>query len=238
MRVIILAAGMGVRLRPLTTNMPKCLFRLGRDETVIERMVNLVRRNSEAKVFVVTGFMHERVENLLTDVTFVHNPFFRITNSIVSLWFAREHLDDDVIIMNADIVIEEALFQDLLKIDYPATVLMDSSKTHTADYKVATYNERVVMMSKDLTTCSGEYVGITKLSRDSAARLKRKIEEMVDNDQTDEWYENALVNMILDDDFTLNLYDVPRFQWVEIDTVDDLLIARKICSLTTIENEE
>ena len=238
MKVIILGAGMGTRLRPLTTNIPKCLFKLGKDETVIERMVNFVKRNSKAQVYVVTGFRHEKIESLLTDVTFVHNPFFRVTNSIVSLWFAREHLDDDVIIMNSDIVIEEALFQELLKIDYPATVLMDSSKIHTADYKVATYNERVVMMSKDLTTCSGEYVGITKLSRESAAELRRKIEGMIDNDQIDEWYENALVNMILDDDFALTFFDVFRFQWVEIDTVDDLLIARKICGLTEIENEE
>lgn len=237
MRVIILAAGIGSRLKPFTENMPKALFKLGKDVTILERMVNIVKRNLEAEICVVTGFLHERVENLLSGVTFVYNPFYRTTNSIASLWFAREYLDDDVIITNSDIVIEETLFIDIVKIDSPATVLMDSSKKYDADYKVATYNDRVVIMSKELNTYSGEYAGITKLSKDSALKLRRKIEMMVEKEQIDEWYETALVNMILNDSFVLNYFDISQCQWVEVDTVDDLLAARKIYEVGKIKDE-
>ncbi|MFA5054963.1 MAG: phosphocholine cytidylyltransferase family protein [Dehalococcoidia bacterium] len=237
MKVIILAAGLGTRLRPLTTNIPKCLFKLSKDQTIIGRMVNIIKKISDSPVYVVTGFMHEKIEGQLAGVEFVHNPFYRVTNSIVSLWFAREHLDDDVIIINSDIVIQAPIFEEVLKIEHPAAVLIDSSKARTADYKVATYNDRVIMMSKELTANSGEYVGITKLSRAAAGSLKQKIEEMVKNDQIDEWYENALVNMILDDDFDLNYVDVSHLQWVEIDTVDDLLMARKICDMERSGND-
>lgn len=237
MRVIILAAGIGSRLKPFTENMPKGLFKVGDEVTILERMVNMVKRNLEAEICVVTGFLHERVENLLSGVTFVYNPFYRVTNSIASLWFAREYLDDDVIITNSDIVIEEALFKELLKINSAATVLMDSSKMYDADYKVATYNDRVVIMSKELRTCSGEYAGITKLSKDSALKLRRKIEMMVEEEQIDEWYETALVNMILNDSFVLNYCDISQYQWVEVDTVDDLLAARKIYEIGKIKDE-
>jgi choline kinase len=187
MRVIILAAGIGSRLKPFTENTPKGLFRLGKEVTILERMVNLVKRHSEAEICVVTGFLHERIENLLSGVSFVYNPFYRVTNSIASLWFAREYLDDDVIITNSDIVVEERLFIDVLKIGGAATVLMDSSKKYDADYKVATYDDRVVIMSKELRTYSGEYAGITKLSKDSALQLRRKIEAMVEEEQIDDW---------------------------------------------------
>ncbi len=83
-------------------------------------------------------------------------------------------------------------------------------------------------MSKELTVFSGEYAGITKLSRDSAVKLKHKIETMIANEQIDEWYENALVHMVLNGDFVLNFFDVPQFRWTEVDTVDDWLSAKKI----------
>ena len=236
-RVIILAAGIGSRLKPFTDDTPKCLFKLGKDVTVVGRTIDIVKRNVDAEVIVAVGFLHEKIESLLCEVKFVYNPFYRVTNSIASLWFAREYLDDEVIIINSDVVFEEKLFKEILRIDYPATILMDSSKAYSADYKVATYSDRVVMMSKELHTCSGEYVGITKLSKDSAMALRHKIEAMVKNEQIDEWYENALVHMILNDNFVLNFYDVSQFQWTEVDTVDDLLTAKMIYETGKIKDE-
>ena len=236
-RVVILAGGVGSRLKPFTESTPKSLFKLARDETILERMVNIAKTAADAEICVVTGFQHEKIESLLSEVTFVYNTFYRVTNSIASLWFAREYLDDDVIIINSDVVFEEKLFKEILRIDNPATILMDSSKAYGADYKVATYSDRVVMMSKELHTCSGEYVGITKLSKDSAMKLRQKIEAMVKNEQIDEWYENALVHMVLNDNFVLNFCDVSQFQWAEVDTVDDLLTAKMIYETGKIKDE-
>ena len=237
MRVIILAAGIGSRLKPFTESMPKGLFKLGPDETILERMVNIVRQNVDAEICIATGYEHKKIESVLKGASFVYNPFYKVTNSIVSLWFARGYLDDDTIIFNSDVVIEESLFKEILNIDNPATVLMDSSKIYGADYKVATYNERVVMMSKELRTFSGEYAGITKLSKNAALELRSKIEAMVENEQIDEWYENALVSMILNDDFILHYFDIPQYQWVEVDTVDDFLSAKKIYEAGRVANE-
>ncbi len=236
-RVIILAGGIGSRLKPFTESTPKSLFKLAKDETILERMVNVIKTTADAEIYVVTGFQHEKIESLLTDVTCIYNPFYRVSNSIVSLWFARDYLDDNVIIINSDVVFEQDLFTEVLKLSGSAVVLMDSSKKFDADYKVATYNDRVIMMSKELTACTGEYVGITKLLKDSAGKLRAKIEEMIKNDQIDEWYENALVSMVLDDDFVLNYHDISQFQWVEVDMVDDLVSARRIYEADKFKNE-
>ncbi len=232
MRVIILAAGIGKRLKPFTTSIPKCLFKLGEDETLLSRMINIAKDNSVNEICVVTGFQHSLIEEAISGVKFVHNPFYRVTNSIASMWFARDYLDDDVILINADIVFQDSLFKKVLEFDRPAFVVMDSSKVSEADYKVAVLNHKVVMMGKDLSNASGEYAGITRLSKKSASELRNKIESMILSDQIGDWYETALVSMILEDSFSLYFLDVPQCAWTEIDTADDLLEAKKIYELS------
>lgn len=228
MRVVILAAGTGSRLKPFTANTPKCLFRLGKDDTILSRAVSIVRESGVDDICVVTGFQHALIERSVAGVSFVQNPFYRVTNSIASLWFAREYLDDEVVLINSDVVFQHSLFKSILEFDRSPFVVMDSSRTLNADYKVAVLNRKVVMMGKDLTNSSGEYAGITRLSKDAASRLREKIESMVSDDQIDEWYETALVSMILEDSFSLYYMDIPEYAWTEVDSPNDLLEAKRI----------
>jgi len=100
MTYIILVAGKGTRLYPLTLNYPKSLYRLDRSTTVLKRMVQLIRKFDEkAVIVVVTGFLSETIEKELEGVTFIHNPFYEVTNSIASLWFAKEYLNSSWMIM-------------------------------------------------------------------------------------------------------------------------------------------
>ena len=165
------------------------------------------------------------------------NPFFNITNSISSLWFAREYLNDDLILINSDLVFDELLFKEVLQFGKSSFVAMDSSKTTDADYKVATFNDRVVFMSKTLHVFTGEYAGITKLSKEAAILLRSTIETMVIEGQTNEWYETALVSMILNNNFKLNFCDISKFSWAEIDAADDILKAKRIYETEKLKNE-
>ena len=136
MTYIFLVAGKGTRLHPITLSYPKTLFKLDDNVTVIQRMVNMIQRyDSDAKFIVVTGFMDQQIRNELSGVTFVYNPFYSVTNSIASLWFARELFadDDNITILNGDIVMEDSLIEEILtkKTDKPI-VLLDSSVKKTA----------------------------------------------------------------------------------------------------------
>ena len=105
MKYIFLVAGKGSRLQPLTLNHPKSMFRLDSQTTLIQRMIGLIRKyDSKADIVVVTGHMHRSIENAIEGVTIVYNPFYAVTNSIASLWFAREHLDsDNLVLIDGDI---------------------------------------------------------------------------------------------------------------------------------------
>lgn len=231
MKYIFLVAGKGSRLNPLTLDIPKSMFRLDQNTTLIARMVNLIRKNDkDADIVVVTGHKHVSIEKELKDITFVHNPFYEVTNSVASLWFAKEHLDtENVVLIDGDIVMSEQLIHDIVcQPTDKAMVLLDSSINEDGDYNVQISGDRVLVMSKELDCYYGEYAGITKLDRKSSLAMKDEIEKMVDSGYYDQWYENALVQMIFEDDFKLFYQDIADYEWTEVDSVSDLIHAKNI----------
>ena len=216
MTYIFLAAGVGSRLRPLTLKYPKSLYRLDSTTTVLGRMVKLIRKYDPfSEIVVVTGFMSDLVkEELGGDVVYVDNPFYTVTNSLASIWFAREYLDrNNLVVINGDIVTEERIVRDIICVP-------------TAVPKVS--GDTVRGMSKGLNQYYGEYAGITLLEHKSALLLNDEIQYMIKEDMYDQWYENALVSMIFRDDFHLSYIDISEYKWTEVDCVDDLIIAKRI----------
>lgn len=231
MKYIFLVAGKGTRLQPLTLYQPKSMFRLDEHTTLIQRMVNLIRKcDSEADIVVVTGHMHKSIEDALENVTFVYNPYYEVTNSIASLWFAREYMvDENVVLIDGDIVMSEELMADIVcKPVEHATVLLDSSIRTDGDYNVEVSGDKVLVMSKDLDSYHGEYAGITKLDRNSAVLMKEEIERMIEEGSYNQWYEDALVQLIFRNDFALYYKDICNYEWTEVDCVSDLLMAKNI----------
>lgn len=231
MKYIFLAAGKGSRLEPLTLNHPKSMFKLDTDTTLIQRMLRLIRKyDKAADIVVVTGHMHKNIEESIENAAVIYNPFYAITNSIASLWFAREHLfADNVVLIDGDIVMSELLMRDIVckPTDKPV-VLLDSSIKTDGDYNVQTAGDLVLVMSKDLDSYYGEYAGITKLDRLSAQYVSREICLMVEDGYYDQWYENALVQMIFKDNFKLYYKDICDYEWTEVDCVSDLIHAKTI----------
>ena len=235
MTYIFLVAGKGTRLHPLTLNYPKTLYKLNENETVIQRMVKLIKKHDpKAEIVVVTGFQHEIIEKSVDGVIFINNPFYAVTNSIASLWFAREYLNrDNVTVINGDIVMSEELVRDVLcKKTDKTLVLYDSSIKKNGDYNVSVSDDHVIVMSKELDEYEGEYAGVTKFDAKTARDFIKVISEMVDTNQFDQWYENALVQMIFRDSFKLGYLDICDYQWTEIDAVNDLLLAKRISKET------
>ena len=231
MNYIILVAGKGTRLNPLTYNYPKSLYKLGSDnKTILKYFVDLIKtEDKEANIIVVTGFLAEKISQDVTGVTFINNPFYAITNSIASLWFAKEHLCGDCVIINGDVVVSKKLMREIItKPVKKPCILLDSSIKKDGDYNVQIHDENVVAMSKEFKTYHGEYGGVTLLDTDSASLLKNEIECMIADGHITQWYEDALVQMIFRYNFKLGYIDIANYDWTEIDEVDDLARAQNI----------
>lgn len=224
-------AGKGSRLNPLTLKYPKSLYKLDKNTTVFKRMVSLIQKyDKNAKIVAVVGFLAEEIVKDIPEIIFVENPFYEVTNSIASLWFARHYLDtDNVVLINGDIIVEEAVAEKIIctKTDKPY-VLVDSSIKNNGDYNVQINGDKVIVMSKNLDNYYAEYAGITKLDKESALKLQNSIDIMVREGMYDQWYENALVQLIFNEDFELFYKDICQYKWTEVDCVSDMLLAKTI----------
>lgn len=233
MTYIILAAGQGRKLLPLTINHPKTLYKLGDETTVLQRMVRIIRKfDKDAEIVVVVGFMYQYLRKDLEDenVLFVHNPFYAVTSSMGSLWFAKDYLQrENVTVINGDIVVGERLFSEIVckHTDAPY-VLIDSSRREESKYNVQVQNDRVVVMSKNLTNYYANYASVTKLDAVSSRFLYEQLDQMVNNEMYGLYYEDALVQMIFEKNFDLYYKDIKDYDWTEIDNVDDFLKAKMI----------
>lgn len=233
MTYIVLAAGQGKNLQPLTLSRPKTLYKLDGNTTVLQRLVRSIRKcDKDAEIVVVVGFMYQRIQKELEDenVKFVHNPFFAATSSMGSLWFAKDFLQrENVAIINGDIVMNEKLLADVVcaHTDVPY-VLLDSTHRDNNKYNVQVQDDKVCVMSKNLTEFLGNYASITKLDAVSSRFLLEQLDLMVNEGVYNLFFEDALVQMIFDKNFELYYKDIKDYQWTEVDTVDDLLNARKI----------
>lgn len=231
MKYIFMVAGKGSRLRPLTLQHPKSMFMLDENTTLIQRMVRLIKKHDkDADIIIVTGHMHKNIESALEDVTAIYNPFYKVTNSIASLWFAQEHLDaDNIVLIDGDIVMSELLIRDVVcKETKRPVVLLDSSIKVDGDYNVQVSGDKVLVMSKDLDDYYGEYAGLTKLDHKSALLMREEMNLMVEEGYYDQWYENALVQLIFKSNFNLYYQDICNYEWTEVDCVSDLIHAKNI----------
>ena len=102
------------------------------------------------------------------------------------------------------------------------------SDKNDGDYNVEVSGNDVLVMSKELENYYGEYAGITKLDRFTAELFRKEVNDMVESGFYDQWYENALVQLIFKTNFKLHYVDVINYSWTEVDSVNDLLIAKQI----------
>ena len=233
MTYIILAAGKGSNLQPLTLKYAKTSFKLDEHTTVLQRMVRSIRKaDKNAEIVVVVGYMADNIKKELDgeNVKFVMNPFYEVTNSISSLWFAREYLErENVSIIHGDIVFSDEIVKSYLvkPTEYPY-VLVDSSVNRPGAYNVVAQDDQVLVMSKKLETFSAKYCCLTKLDPVSSRLLKQEMDTMINGNMYDQYFEDCLVQMIMFHDFQLFWDDIAGEKWAEVDTVDDLLAAQEI----------
>jgi choline kinase len=230
---IIPAAGKGKNLQPLTLKYPKTSFLLDEHTTVLQRMVRSIRKyDRNAEIVVVIGYLSDLVRKELSEdnCKFVVNPFYEVTNSISSVWFARQYLErENVAIVHGDAVFcDEIIKNNLVKpTDHPY-VLVDSSYVKPGTYNAVTRDGQVLVMSHKLENFNAKYCCMTKLDAVSTRLLKGEIDNMINNNMYDQFFEDSLVQLIMFHDFQLFSEDIAGKTWAEVDTVDDLLNAQQI----------
>ena len=222
MKAIIMAAGIGSRLKQISGNRPKCLIEKG-GISLLSRSVTLLKGRGISDISVITGYKSELIhQELGPRVTYFHNPYFEVTNSIASLWLARDLLCDDVILMNADLYYEEEVLDTALRQNGRAVMLSDSSRIEGADFRFCVRGNRILKTGKRLslndTDC--EYVGIVRIDKSFIETFKVRLEQMIVQGDFTNWWEGVLYAFI-DDGIDIFHKDVDGAFWTEVDHIGD-----------------
>lgn len=232
MKAVILCAGSGRRLYPLTKDSPKCLLSIG-NKRILEHMLDNLRAAGIHEIVLVTGYIREKIEALVQErayqgIEYVVNEKFDTTNTAYSLNLSLKSLDSDFILLNGDVLFDQSILDELLDHSAENCVVVDNTiSLAQEEVKVTAENGRIRRIGKDLDpkVSLGEAIGINKISYKTIPQLRAVFDELERRGEELHFFEKGFDELcIKEENFGILLTDKP---WVEIDTREDFQLAKE-----------
>ena len=236
MRAIILAAGQGSRLLPLTADRPKCLIAFN-GRSLLDWQLDMLGRNGIAEALVVTGFRDDQIEATLARrtggprVTTLYNPFYKVADNLGTLWLARDWLDGDCLTLNGDTLVSQALVARAVGAGIDGiAVTVDRKDAYDADdMKVVRADDgRLLAIGKRLDVgVNAESIGLIVYRGDGAARFRREIEQVMRTAEgTNVWYLRVVHQLAKRE--RVETLDISGEAWGEVDFPEDVERAKAL----------
>ena len=239
MQAIILSAGQGTRLSPLTADIPKCALRLG-DRAVIEWQIDALRENGVNDIVVVAGYKAEKVKKMLDSrygkktIQVVFNPFFEVADNLASCWMVREKMAGDFLLLNGDTLFEPALAEKLLQAPAQPVTLARDEKPHydDDDMKLILEGDKLLSIGKKLPLekVNGESIGMIRFLAEGAQLFRQTIECLMhDPASLKRWY-LSVIDEIAANTGAVWTCSIQGLEWAEIDYPLDFKHAQAMVS--------
>lgn len=225
MKVLMLAAGVGTRISRYLGDHPKCCVEVGA-KPLIRRTMELFYRHNITDIAIVVGYQEKYIHEALKgfEYTTYKNPFYKVTNSIASMWFAKDFMDsdEDFLILNADLFIEDSMLERLINVKKSPIFLSDSTRIEDADYRFNWEGDRLLRFGKELTNeeTTGEYVGIAKIEKHDVKTMKAQLEYLVDQGEYNMWWEDVFYSLV-ETGKPIYIEDIKGAFWAEVDFIED-----------------
>ena len=249
MQAVILAAGMGKRLKDLTKDNTKCMVKVN-GVTLIEKMLRQLDDLSLEQIVIVIGYRGDDLRDYIstldirTTITYVSNPVYDTTNNIYSLYRAKEHLlADDTLLLESDLIFEDKVLDILISDKRDTVALVDKYESWMDGTCVVLNREdeivRFVPGTKFKYSESDQYyktVNIYKFSRRFSETLYVPFLEAYSKALgNNEYYEQVLRVITMLDHPEIKALRLSGQKWYEIDDVQDLDIASSMFNNTKEE---
>lgn len=233
MKAVILAAGLGSRLRPITNEVPKCMVPVNGIRIIDKQISNLVK-NGVKDIYVVDGYKAEVLGSHLKEAyPFVHivsNPRYAETNNMYSLYLTKEYVDgEQFLLMNADVYYDTNIVTGLLEGENQSKIACDKSQYLEESMKITLDGSgKINHISKKISEADHYAVSIDVYrvsSEDSKALFKEVTDTIEVKKEENSWTEVALDNIF---DHTSFYPYIIKGRWFEIDNHDDLHKAEEL----------
>ena len=226
---LLLAAGSGCRLRPLTNDQPKCLTEVN-GISILERLVDGLCQQGFTRLVIVVGYLGHRIREFLGEwrgslsIEYVVNPQYDTTNNLYSLWLARDAVEESFLLFESDLLFEPSLLDDLQPPDRIAVSSLQSwmnGSTVTVDHS---QHVREFQLGEAWDTDGLRYktVNICSLSLWSWRQVIQRLEQHVAAGRVNDFYERVFAEMVADGSLDFEAVFCDPTSWHEIDTLEDL----------------
>jgi len=229
---VILAAGMGTRLKELGQLQPKGFLKLG-EKTIIEESINRLSQSGIERIIIVTGHLSEFYEKFQEwqspEIIAVRNPKYANSGSMYSLYCARELIDDNFLLLESDLIYEQRALETVLNFPEDNVILLSGPTDAGDEVYVATSGKTIVAMSKDKSKLSspvaGELVGISKISQPLFKIMLERAKIKFANSLKVDYETDALVDSA--QSYPVYYTVVEDLLWSEIDDRQHLVRAKE-----------
>ena len=230
-KVVILSAGQGKRLLPLTQTRPKCLVELSGRSVLAWQLLALEDAGLREAV-VVTGFAAEAVEAEIATLPLTtlsvrtrFNPFYSVTDNLATCWLVRHELMGGSLLLNGDTLFEPAIASMLLTApDGPITVTIDRKPSYDADdMKVLTHADALLAIGKKIESYDAESIGFLRFSAAGAKAFIAGLERAVRQpDGLKRWY-LSVIDELARDPSLVRVRSIEGLDWAEMDFPEDVV---------------
>jgi len=231
MKAIILAAGMASRLRPLTLTTPKSLLKVG-ERSLLQRSMDALIANGVKEFCIVTGYLHEMIENFVQQqyadsikVTFIYNKVYETTNNIYSLWLARPFAEgEEVLLLDSDLLYDPQIVTRVLATDAPNVLTLIKHELGEEEMKVVTDAQgsiKEISKTCNPADAAGESLGIEKMGKEYTKALYRELEPMMNEEHLENVFYERAFERLIPQGHTYQVLDVTELFSCELDTIED-----------------
>jgi NDP-sugar pyrophosphorylase family protein len=229
---LLLAAGMGSRLSPLTDSTPKCLVEVNRIP-ILERLMRSLRDHGFKRLFVVTGHLSKVIEDYLgshyadIEITYIHSPLYNTTNNIYSLWLAGKVIDGPFLLIESDLVFQPNLLTPMLQPDRVAISKMlpwMNGTTVTLDQQ---HQLEAFCLGSASRNDASHYktVNIYNFSQKTWKLIWARLDQYISAGKVNGYYEAVFAEMVAEGTISFEPVFFDPARWYEIDTLEDLSAA-------------
>lgn len=221
-RAIIMAAGFGKRMQPITLDTPKPLIEVN-GVRMIDSVIGALHKNEIHEIYVVVGYLKERfsvLEREYEGVKLIENPYYETSNNISSLYAARDYIEN-VIILDGDQMIynEKILSKEFTRSGYNCVW----SEKETNEWMLEVENGIVKGCNREGGKQGWQLYSVSRWNAKDGAKLKRHIEIEFEEKKNRQIYWDDVALFCYPDQYELGIKEMKEEDIIEIDSVDELI---------------